>query len=249
MTSSNKPKSSNPLRDTTVIIAIITVLGTVLVAIIPLLFRDPPAAFVQLTAEAIQTISASTALAHQNTSTQLSITVTSVVNIQSPTVAETYTSTSIPTDTPMPTLTSSPTDTLTETYTPTVTPTDTNTPPLPTATETPSYSPTWTNTPIPTPSATMTLHPSATLDTQIMLRQYPCIGTIVSSGTSNQLNIVYARASNNLQPIASVQRGAVVRILDDTLLTGRKWYQIEYSGQGATGWIWDSYIEPTSACP
>lgn len=177
----------------------------------------------------------------------------SVVNVIIPTLTPSVTlmDTSVPTNTPTATLTLSPTATATATAT------DTSTPVPPSATETPSNTPSAVNistsTTTPTfsapPSATIPLIASATSGIAMVPGQYPCTGVIVSSGSSNQLNIVYARASNNLQPIASVQRGSTVTILDDTLLTGRKWYRIEYNTQKATGWIWDSYIEPAATCP
>lgn len=165
------------------------------------------------------------------------------------TPSHTPTETSTPTYTATATATAKPTDLPTETYTPSATPTDTYTPTnTHTATATNTHEITNTLEPSPAHSMTPTSPAVNAAAIQSVIGQYPCTGTIISTGTSTQLNIIYARASNNLQPITSIQRGSSVTILEDTIVTGRKWYRIEYGDQGR-GWIWDSFIEPAATCP
>lgn len=173
-------------------------------------------------------------------------TVTALAPTNTPTATPSESATTTPTWTPTATLTVTSTNTPTQTSTTTPTETVTSSPsPTPTTTPTGTFTPTSANT----VTATNIFDATTTAAVQSSVKQYPCSGTVTSSGTSNQLYIVYVRASDTLQPIASVSRGSSVTILGDTVETGRRWYQIKYGTQDARGWIWDSYIQPSTMCP
>ncbi len=169
----------------------------------------------------------------------------------------TETLTNTPSDTP--TLTFTPTDTLT--YTPTSTdvpptdipsPTDTDAPAatftaiptiIPAATHIPTTEPTQMET--PTVARTLTSIPVSLTPG---MGTYPCYGTI-SSDSSGPLFVIYIRPISSLSPIASIMPGTQVVILDDTLESGRKWYQIQYDNNQKAGWLWDNYVLLSDVCP
>ena len=92
--------------------------------------------------------------------------------------------------------------------------------------------PTRTNSPLPmqTPTAPIT-----------------CEGTIVvSTGTDNSLNQVRSTPQRNAPPRPAVMQGATVTITAKQASNGEEWYQISYSSN--RGWIPAEYVEPASNC-
>ncbi len=144
MTDPQPSKNPNPLRDIGVIIAIIGGLfgfiGTLCTIIIPLLVREPPGAIVQVTAQALQTQGAFTAVALQMT--------LEAQFTETPTQTDLPTVVMISTDT----LTVAPTSTATDTPTLTLTPSDT-----PSATDSTMYTTIPSATSAPTLTRTVTL--------------------------------------------------------------------------------------------
>jgi type II secretory pathway pseudopilin PulG len=215
-------------------LAVITLLGVIATALAPQIFRDPPEALVQLTAQAIQTQGAFTAIAQQLT------------------LAAQFTET--------PTHTESPTSAIvvatdTSTLAPTLTDTDTPTPIPPTITFTATHTvvpasrtplPTNTINPITEPSpASLTPISAPTIES----RTYPCEGVITNPDSSASIiNVIYLEASQSAQLGQSIRVGSTVTIQRTTLVSNEVWYLIYANGE-RLGWIAARYIRPSSDCP
>jgi hypothetical protein len=198
MSDSDQNNNSNPLLSVPVLVAIITGVFGVILAIITLLSRDTPAPLVEITAQAIQTAAASTAIAQQ----------TSLASV----ITLTPTYTSLPTETPQPiatfTLTPDPLPTTTLVVVDTETPTLQSIDIL-----------------IPTNTLTNTISPIS-LPNCDSIPSLPCVVKIPGEvGSIAQVHVTYSRKAP-LRP--AVARGSTVTVQRCYSELGITWYEIQY---------------------
>jgi hypothetical protein len=228
------------LKEPQVLVAIVGAISAIVVAVAalaPNFIPRTPDAFIQITAQAIQTSSAATTIAQQ------ALVAAAFTATASPTFTATPTATNTTTETytPLPTTTNTPTDTP---ISPTATNTSTDTPLSPTATKTQIFIPSATTSEISATSAPT----AATRESSSAVQSYPCAGEI-PYGTGGMLNQVHAQASSRspLQP--PVQRGSKVTLLQSISDLGATWYQMQYNDKAYQGWIETEFVQPSNTCP
>jgi len=104
------------------------------------------------------------------------------------------------------------------------------------------------STPLTTPSLTAiaTSQPPITTPSG---NNYPCQGTIKSSGGTNvsldQVKLNPFRSSTSQQ---AVNQGSTVTILEKQISDGVTWYKIRYSTESIIGWIPIEYVSQSNSC-
>lgn len=243
-------EQSRGIRSPIVLAAVVTGVFGLLAVIVPLLSRETPERFIDLTADAIQTAAAATGAAIQ-TATVAAFTPTGTYTPQP-------TATDSPTEAPKPTETRTPNPIIAVTNEPSAT---ANVTAAPTFTKTMESSPTtesgvMTTVPptisatISTPMRTDAPYPPPTFTpTEEAQAAYPCPATVINISSRAQIARTQPRLTDSIA-LGWVEPDQQVTV-EDVYPQGTRtrWYRITDENSQPIGWIEDRYLDLSPLCP